>query len=136
MEFKDLIHISGKSGLFELTGSRNNGVIARSLDDNTTQFYGSRAHQFTPLESIEMYTHGDNVALKKIMQKAKEIEATHPLVPPTADNDTLKKYFSGVLPDFDEDRVKMSDIKKFVKWFAYCKNLDLSEATTPPAADN
>ncbi len=135
MEFKDLIHISGKSGLFEMIGSRNNGIIARSLEDQTTQFFGSRAHQFTPLESIEMYTHGDNLPLKKIMQLAKDVQATHPPISANSGNEELKAYFKGVLPDYDEDRVKISDIKKFIKWFAICKDLDLSETPEAPPAE-
>ncbi len=128
MEFKDLIHISGKSGLFEIAGNRNNGVIARSLEDKTTQFYSSRLHQFTPLESIEMYTTGsDNVHLKKVMKSAQEKLSEHPPVSPNSSAEELKNYFKVVLPDYDEEKVKVSDIKKFVKWFAICKDLDLSD---------
>lgn len=135
MEFRNLLHISGKSGLFEMVGSRNNGVIARSLDDNQTQFYSSRVHQFTPLDSIEMYTTGDNVSLRKIMQNAKDMLDKHPLVAANSDNNSLKNYFKGVLPDYDEERVKTSDIKKFVKWFEYCKDLDLSEPQEETSAE-
>jgi Domain of unknown function (DUF5606) len=125
MEFKDLLHISGKSGLYEMIGSRSNGVIARSLDDNSTQFFSSRIFQFTPLHSIEMFTHTDNVSLQSVMNSAKEKQTTVPIVDANADATTLKNYFSQVLPDYDQDRVKMSDIKKFIKWFQYCKDLNL-----------
>ncbi|MEN9523438.1 MAG: hypothetical protein RL065_1815 [Bacteroidota bacterium] len=127
MDFKNIIYISGKGGLFELAGNRSNGVIAKSIEDGTTQFYSSRIHQFTPLDSIEMYTIEDNVPLRKIMQSAKEKFASNPPVDNNSDNETLKKYFKIVLPNYDEDRVKISDIKKFIKWFAICKDMNFEE---------
>jgi hypothetical protein len=127
MDFKNIIYISGKSGLFELAGNRSNGVIAKSIEDGSTQFYSSRIHQFTPLESIEMYTIEDNVPLRKIMQSAKEKLSSNPPVDHNSDTETLKKYFKIVLPNYDEDRVKISDIKKFIKWFAICKDMNFDE---------
>jgi hypothetical protein len=139
MDFKNIIYISGKGGLFELAGNRSNGVIAKSIDDGSTQFYSSRIHQFTPLESIEMYTIEDNVPLRKIMQSAKEKLTSNPPVNHNSDTETLKKYFKIVLPNYDEDRVKISDIKKFIKWFAICKDMNFNDVeetkteTTPIA---
>ena len=129
MEFKNIIYINGKSGLFELVGNKSNGVIAKSITDGLTQFYSSRIYQFTPLNSIEMFTHNDNVPLAEIMQAAKNILNECPPVDPNADNTTLKNYFKKVLPNFDEDRVKISDIKKFIKWFAICKDMDFATET-------
>jgi hypothetical protein len=138
MDFKNIIYINGKSGLFELAGNKSNGVIAKSIEDGNTQFYSSRIHQFTPLESIEMYTMDNNVPLRKIMQSAKDKFATHPPVDQNSDNETLRKYFRIVLPNFDEEKVKISDIKKFIKWFAICKDMNLADdevaANAPTAA--
>ncbi|MFM2048857.1 MAG: hypothetical protein RI955_1405 [Bacteroidota bacterium] len=127
MDFKNIIYISGKSGLYELVGNRSNGVIAKSLEDSSTQFYSSRVNQFTPLDSIEMYTSEDNVPLRKIMQSAKDKFATHPPVDHNSPNDILKKYFKIVLPNYDDEKVKVSDIKKFIKWFAICKDMNFDE---------
>ena len=90
MEFKNIIYINGKSGLFELVGNKSNGVIAKSITDGLTQFYSSRIYQFTPLNSVEMFTHNDNVPLAEIMQAAKNILNECPPVDPNADNTTLK----------------------------------------------
>ncbi len=125
MEFKNIIYINGKSGLFEIAGNRSNGVIAKSIADGSTQFYSSRIYQFTPLNSIEMYTHDENIALGKIMQTAKDKLAEFP-IPTSTDDKILRAYFKNILPNYDEERVKMSDIKKFVKWFDICKDMDFS----------
>jgi hypothetical protein len=137
MDFKNIIYINGKSGLFELAGNKSNGVIAKSIEDGSTQFYSSRIHQFTPLDSIEMYTMDNNVPLREIMRSAKEKLAAHPPVDQNSDSETLRKYFRIVLPNFDEEKVKISDIKKFIKWFAICKDMNLADdvAVATPASE-
>ncbi len=130
MEFKDIVYIAGKSGLYEMIGNRPNGLIAKSIADGSTQFYSSRIFQFTPLDTIEMFSTDDNVPLRKIMQMAKDNLSTHAVPDANADNEILKKYFKAIFPSYDEERVKMSDIKKFVKWFAICKDIDFAEKTT------
>ncbi|HEY0299264.1 MAG TPA: DUF5606 domain-containing protein, partial [Arachidicoccus sp.] len=56
MEYNKIISVTGLGGLYELVGSKADGAIVRSLDDNTTKFISSRSHQFSHLESIEVYT--------------------------------------------------------------------------------
>ena len=75
MEYSKLISISGLNGLFELVGSKNDGAIVKSLDDKTTKFVSSRVHNFSHLESIEVYTIRENVNLVEVFQamdKSKE----------------------------------------------------------------
>ena len=134
MEFKDIVYIAGKSGLYEMIGNRPNGLIAKSLADGSTQFYSSRIFQFTPLDTIEMFSTDDNVPLRKIMQMAKDNLSTHAVPDANAGNEILKKYFKAIFPSYDEERVKMSDIKKFVKWFAICKDIDFAEKESKDTA--
>ena len=136
MKFKNILYIAGKPGLFEIVAQKSNGLIAKSITDGVTQFYSSRAFQFTPLDTIEMYTHDDNVSLKEIMRSAKEKLAENPVPDANADNEILKKYFKIVLPNYDEERVKISDIKKFVKWFSFCKDMDFSGDELAEAQEN
>ncbi len=135
MKFKDIVYIASKSGLYEMIGNRPNGLIAKSLADGSTQFYSSRIFQFTPLDTIEMFSTDDNVPLRKIMQMAKDNLSTHAVPDANADNEILKKYFKAIFPSYDEERVKMSDIKKFVKWFAICKDMDFADATENNVAE-
>ena len=68
MEYSKLVAVTGLPGLYELVNSKNDGAIVRSLDDNSTKFASSRIHNFSHLESIEVFTTGDNVNLVEIFQ--------------------------------------------------------------------
>jgi len=118
MEYSKLISVSGMSGLFELVTSKNDGAIAKSLENNTTQFISSRAHQFSHLESIEVYTTHENVFLAEVfiaMGKSKDA------LPNEKDPKAVSAYFKKVFPKMDFERVYGSDMKKMVKWYAQLK---------------
>ena len=66
MEYNKIISVTGLPGLYELLSSKNDGAIVRSLDDKSTKFVSSRIHNFSHLESIEVYTTGDNVNLAEV----------------------------------------------------------------------
>ncbi len=123
MEYSKLISVTGLPGLFELVGSKTDGAIVKSLDDKTTRFVSSRVHNFSHLESIEVYTVRDNVNLTEVFQamgKSKEA------LPSDKDTAAVKAYFQKVYPDMDFSRVYSSDMKKMVKWFAVIKKYDIT----------
>ena len=68
MEYNKLISVTGMSGLFEMLSSKNDGAIVKSLEDNTTKFVSSRIHNFSHLESIEVYTIRENVNLAEVFK--------------------------------------------------------------------
>ena len=68
MEYSKLVAVTGMPGLYELVNSKSDGAIVRSLEDNSTKFASSRIHNFSHLESIEVYTTGENVNLVEIFQ--------------------------------------------------------------------
>lgn len=129
MEYSKLISITGMPGLFELVGSKTDGAIVKSLDDNTTKFVSSRVHNFSHLESIEVYTVRENVNLVEVFQA---MNNSAEALPSDKDAAAVKAYFSKVYADIDFDRVYASDMKKMVKWFVILKanNVDfkLSES--------
>ena len=114
MEYSKLVAVTGIPGLHELVSSKNDGAIVRSLEDNTTRFASSRIHNFSHLESIEIYTTGENVNLVEIFHAMEKAGAG---LPDTKDNAAIKKYFEGVYPDLDFERVYTSDLKKMLRWF-------------------
>ena len=118
MEYSKIVAVTGLPGLYELISSKSDGALVRSLDDNSTKFASSRIHNFSHLESIEVYTVGDNVNLADIFSA---MEKKADSLPDTKDNAALKKYFEKVYPDMDFDRVYNSDLKKMVKWFSDLK---------------
>jgi hypothetical protein len=113
MEYGKIIAVTGLPGLYELVSSKSDGAIVRSLDDKSTRFVSSRVHNFSHLESIEIYTVRDNVNLADIFQA---MQGSGVKLPDGKDNDALKKYFEKVYPDLDFERVYASDMKKMVKW--------------------
>ncbi len=118
MEYSKLVAVTGLPGLFELINSKTDGAIVRSLDDKTTRFVSSRVHQFSHLESIEVYTVRDNVNLVDVLNAMDKAGGT---LPDDKDAAAVKKYFEKVYPDMDFDRVYASDMKKMVKWFDILK---------------
>ena len=68
MEYNKLVSVTGMSGLFELLSSKADGGIVRSLEDKSTKFVSTRVHNFSHLESIEVYTKKDNVNLVDILK--------------------------------------------------------------------
>src|SRR3989339_1340210 len=118
MEYNKLISVTGMSGLFEMLSSKNDGAIVKSLEDNTTKFVSSRIHNFSHLESIEVYTIRENVNLADVF---KAMDASKEALPSEKDAAAVKSYFQKVDPDMDFERVYASDMKKMVKWYGVLK---------------
>ena len=114
MEYNKLASVTGKTGLFELLSSKADGAVVRSLEDNSTQFVSSRIHNFSHLESIEVFTLKDNVNLSDVFLAMK---ASTQKLPDANDAKAVKAYFEKVYPDMDFSRVYASDTKKMIKWF-------------------
>jgi len=130
MEYNKLISVTGMSGLFEMVSSKNDGAIVKSLEDNSTKFVSSRVHNFSHLESIEVYTIRENVNLADVF---KAMESSTESLPAEKDPAATKAYFQKVYPDMDFDRVYASDMKKMVKWFRILKANDVKiELTEAP----
>lgn len=118
MEYSKLVAVTGLPGIFELISSRGDGAVVRSLDDNKTQFVSGRVHNFSHLESIEVYTQRDNVNLVDVFH-AMQKDTT--ALPDAKDNEAVKNYFEKVYPEMDFERVYSSDMKKMVKWLEVLK---------------
>ncbi len=133
MEYNKLISVTGFSGLFELVSSKTDGAIVRSLEDNTTKFVSSRLHQFSHLETIEVYTTEENVNLIDIFKVMDTAEAA---LPAEKDNKAVKAYFEQVYPNMDFDRVYSSDMKKMVRWFGVIKTHQIKLKLTEVPENN
>lgn len=126
MEYNRIVSITGMPGLFEMLSSRADGAVVRSLENGAPRFASSRQHQFSQLETIEVYTLSDNLSLREIFQAMKE---SNEAVPESkADSKVLKAYFEKLGKELDFERVFISDLKKMVKWFQILvkNNIDFS----------
>ncbi len=130
MEYSKLISVTGLSGLFELVSSKSDGALVRSLEDKTTKFASNRVHNFSHLESIEVYTTRENINLVEVF---KAMEASNEPLPNEKDAKAVKEYFKIVFSKMDFDRVYDSDRKKMVKWFTQLKsnNVELKLSEIP-----
>jgi hypothetical protein len=133
MNYSKIISVTGLGGLYELISSKADGAVVRSLEDNTTKFVSSRMHNFSHLESIEVFTVKDNTNLGEVFNAIKSSEEAKPDA--KAEGKELKAYFEKVYPDLDFERVYASDMKKMIKWFDIltANDVDFSEKTTDNA---
>ena len=115
MDYNKIVSVTGLPGLFELLSSKSDGAVVRSIEDNSTRFVSTRQHNFSHLESIEIFTKKDNTNLAEVFEAMKESKEKLPEA--KADNKTLKSYFEKVYPDMDFERVYASDMKKMIKWY-------------------
>ncbi len=122
MEYKRMISVTGMPGLFELAASKNDGAIVKSLEDGSVKFVSSRGHNFSHLESIEVYTHNQNVNLIDVFRA---MDTNEEPLPSDKDTKAINAYFEKVFPDMDSDRLYASDKKKMVKWFTILKNAEV-----------
>ena len=129
MEYNKIVSVTGLPGLFELINTKSDGAVVRSLDDKTTRFASSRIHNFSHLETIEVYTVNDNVNLAEVFQAMEKKSGS---LPDTKDNSAIRKYFEQVYGDIDFERVYNSDLKKMIKWFEVLKKNNVEIKLSEP----
>lgn len=114
-----ILSISGKPGLYKLISNGKNSLIVETLDDNHKRLPIFASDRVTSLNDIAMYTNADDVPLTTILANLyKEEEGKESSINyKKCDSKELREYFSKILPDFDQDRVHDSDIKKLIQWY-------------------
>ncbi|MCL2596711.1 MAG: DUF5606 domain-containing protein [Paludibacter sp.] len=124
---KEILSISGKSGLFKLVSRAKNMLIVESLLD------GKRSPAYTtekvmPLSDIAIYTQDAEIRLNEVLKKlySKE-EGKMCIVDPKSDNQTLQNFMGELVPDFNRDRVYPSDIRKLIIWYNILINAGITD---------
>jgi hypothetical protein len=132
MNLDKYLVVSGIPGVHKIVSTRSNGILFEDSNEGRTRFVAIRQNSVTPLSTIGMYvdtTEGqDTVPLGDIFQKMLDAIDTTPVVSADANSTDLRAYFTTVVPEHDQHRVHISDIKKCVKWFTYMLNKGLFEA--------
>ena len=116
MEFSKIIAVTGKPGLFEVVSQTKTGVIVASLHDKK-RFPITSTQNTSMLENIAIYTYEEEVLLLNIFKKIFEKEAGKKSISHKESGTQLKSYFSEILPEYDEERVYASNIKKIIQWY-------------------
>ncbi|MDD2380488.1 MAG: DUF5606 domain-containing protein [Mariniphaga sp.] len=121
---KGILAISGQQGLFKLIAESKNNIIVESLDTGKRMPAYSTA-KISTLEDIAIYTHTGDIPLKDVFKAIFDAENGGGAINPKMPADKLKSYFKRVLPNYDEDRVYVSDIKKVLLWYNILLNKNL-----------
>jgi hypothetical protein len=116
MELTKTIAIAGKPGLFNIISQSKGGFIVASLGGDK-KFPITNSHNISVLNDIAIYTYGEEVPLRSVFLNIFKKEDGKASISHKESNKTLLTYFSEVLPDYDEERVYPSNIKKVIQWY-------------------
>lgn len=118
MDLKEIASISGKGGLYHILKPTRTGVIVESLDDQKKKLVVGANHRVSVLQEVSIYTTDaeGSVPLEDVFAKIHEEFGEDPGVD-TSDAEELKAFTKHIIPEYDEDRVYPSDMKKLVNWY-------------------
>lgn len=116
MKIEKIVAITGKPGLYLIISQGKNSLIVESLQDKKRVPVAS-LQNISAISDIAIYTHDEEVALKQVFLKMFEKEKGGKAIDPKSEKNELLSYFESVLPNFDEERVYPSNIKKVLLWY-------------------
>jgi hypothetical protein len=116
MKLDKIVAVSGKPGLFEIISQSKGGLIVQSLVDKK-KLPVNAMHNVSVINDIAIYTYEEEVPLRTIFKKIAEKQNSLATISHKESNDKLISFFNEILPDFDEERVYPSNIKKVVQWY-------------------
>ncbi|NOR26911.1 MAG: hypothetical protein GQ540_00105 [Lutibacter sp.] len=116
MELKDIVAINGKPGLYEIKAQSKGGIIVESLIDSK-RFPITVTHNISALNEIAIYTYEEEIPLRIVLKGIGEKESGKEAISHKESGTILTSYFREILPDFDEERVYTSNIKKVLQWY-------------------
>jgi len=137
MDLSKILSISGKPGLYQVVSQAKNAVIVESLPDKK-RFPAFGNEKISSLEEISIYTTGEDLPLKELLKTLFGKLEGKPAPDPKSDPAKLKDFFLEAVPEYDQERVYLSDIKKILNWYNILLENDLLDFTTEeePAGDN
>lgn len=126
MNLDKVLSISGKPGLYELISRSKGGFIVKSMDTGKKTAVSMR-HNINVLGEIAIYTYDGEIPLYKVFRNIAEKESNGKTIDPKSSSNELKSYFQEVLPEYDEERVYVSNIKKILQWYNSLVDLGVTE---------
>lgn len=130
MKLDKILSISGKPGLYELNAQTRGGFVAESMLDGKKISVNLR-HNVSLLSEIAIYTYTEEVPLRDIFRKIYEKENGGEAIGHKESTAKLESYFREVLPDYDEERVYISDIKKIFQWYNLLVSKGFTDFSNP-----
>lgn len=119
MKFEEIASVAGKGGLFRILKPAKTGVILESLDAKKSKIVVGADARVSVFSEISIYSHNEDGAtpLEEVMRKIHEEFEGDTGLDRNSAPDELKSFLSHILPDYDEDKVYVSDIKKLISWY-------------------
>ncbi len=134
MDYSKILSISGKSGLFKLVATTKTGGIVESLLDGK-RIPTFAADRISSVEDISIFTTGENVALKEVFKTIFEKENGGKILDSKSPESEIKAYITSIIPDWDVDRVYVSDIRKIISWYNLLNDKGLLDFTEDVAEE-
>lgn len=135
MNLSGIISISGKPGLFKVVAQGKNNIIVESLvDGKKSPAYST--DRISALEDISIYTYEEDIPLKDVYSEIYKKENGKKTISHKESLNKLTAYLLEVLPNYDEDRVYPSDIKKLFQWYNLLHDTGALESEEEEKADN
>lgn len=117
MALKDIYTISGQPGLFRFVSNARNGIIVECLQTKK-RVHAFATYKISTLEDIAVYTDSTEVPLADVLNNVRKKENGNKAIDPkTSSPEVLKAYMEEVLPNYDKEKVYVSDIKKMISWY-------------------
>ena len=123
MELKDFISVAGKSGLHTIVGKSKNNVIVESLKDKK-RFPIFNTNKISALSDISIYTYDEEILLSELFDRIQKKYKKDAAVSHLESAEELKKVFKELVPNYDQEQVYNSDIKKVFQWYNILHDTD------------
>jgi len=113
---KEILSISGKPGLQKLISNSSNAIIVESLIDGK-RFPAYSNSKIIALEDISIYTENEDLPLKEVFRRMHEKAGGQAIISHKEPTEKIISYFEEIVPEYDKDRVYVSDMKKIIQWY-------------------
>jgi len=134
MSLEKIIAVTGKPGLYEIMAQTKGGIIVESLIDKK-RFPINAMHNVSILDNIAIYTYENEMPLRLILKSIFEKENGKECISHKENNKVLTSYFSEILPNYDDERVYASNIKKVLQWYNLLVNYNFDFSTITEDTD-
>ncbi len=131
---KGILAVSGQGGLFKIVSQAKNSIIVESLIDGK-RMPAYATSRISALEDISIFTEDGDVKLLDVFKNISDKENGGQAISHKVSSNDLKKYFEEILPDYDKDRVYVSDMKKVVQWYNLLQEKDVLNFTEETTAE-
>lgn len=117
LELGRVVTISGKPGLYRVVTATRTSFVVEAIDEKKTKTVISATQRLASLQDISIYTVEGQIMLSEVFERMQLKESSLAPTDPKGDNYAIMEYFEQIVPEYDEDKVHTSDMRKVIKWF-------------------